>query len=393
MSIIRMDIEPTVLEDAIRKSGRSFDEVKQRFTSFDKWINKELSPTYNQLVDLSKYLRVPFGYLLIKTPIVETLPLLEFRTIDTESIAKPSRELVDTIYDMEIKQDWLRNKLIEEGIEPLPYVGVFDANTDINYKVIVEEIRQTFSLSKDWYKNATSRITTFNLLRDKLSQHGIIIMQNGIALNNTHRKLDINEFRAFTLVDKYAPLVFINTLDSNNGKTFSLLHEVAHIFLGVDSLYNDVYQQTEKYVNIIEVLCNKIAGELIAPTDIFINLWKSVDAEEQGLNEKITEISEHFKVSKLVIARKALDQKYINAKQYAEIAQNVEVEFSMSRNIKRRPGGDAVNKARSRLDDNFMRTLVASTEYGETSYSEAYRLAGISRGVFEDVAERLKEVR
>src|SRR5699024_5342193 len=202
MSIIRMNIEPTVLEDAIRKSGRSFDEVKQRFTSFDKWINKELSPTYNQLVDLSKYLRVPFGYLLIKTPIVETLPLLEFRTIDTESIAKPSRELVDTIYDMEIKQDWLRNKLIEEGIEPLPYVGMFDANTDINYKVIVEEIRRTFSLSKDWYKSATSRITTFNLLRDKLSQHGIIIMQNGIALNNTHRKLDINEFRAFTLVDE-----------------------------------------------------------------------------------------------------------------------------------------------------------------------------------------------
>src|SRR5690625_699393 len=128
---------------------------------------------------------------------------------------------------MERKQDWLRNKLIEDGVEPLSYVGIFENNTDINYKVIVNKIRETFSLSKEWYKETTSRFTSFDLLRNKLSQRGITVMQNGIALNNTHRPLDLNEFRAFTLVDEYAPLIFINTLDSNNGKTFSLLHEVA----------------------------------------------------------------------------------------------------------------------------------------------------------------------
>lgn len=393
MSTIRVNIEPTVIDDAVRKSGRSFDEVKQRFNSFEKWINKELDPTYNQLVDLSKYLRVPFGYLLIKTPIIEELPLLDFRTIDTESILNPSRELVDTIYDMERKQDWLRNKLIEEGSEPLSYVGVFDANTEVSYKVIADKIRNTFSLSKDWYKAATSRTPTFNILRSICSPYGVIVMQNGIALNNTHRALNLDEFRAFTLVDEYAPLIFINSLDSNNGKTFSLLHEVAHIFLGVDSLYNDDYQQREKYTNAMEVLCNKIAGELIAPTDIFINLWNSVYADVQELHTKVTEISHEFKVSKLVIARKALDQKYINAKQYDEIARLVQDEFRLSRIRKRSPGGNPVNNAISRLDDTFMRTLVESTEFGETPYSEAYRLAGISRGVFEDVTERLKGAR
>src|SRR5699024_11874208 len=80
---------------------------------------------------------------------------------DTESILNPSRELVDTIYDMERKQDWLRNKLIEDGVEPLSYVGIFENNTDINYKVIVNKIRETFSLSKEWYKETTSRFTSF----------------------------------------------------------------------------------------------------------------------------------------------------------------------------------------------------------------------------------------
>src|SRR5699024_2621711 len=179
MSTIRVDIEPTVLNDAVKKSGRSVAEVKRRFPNFEKWINKELRPTYNQLVDLSKYLCVPFGYLLIQTTVVEDLRLFEYLTIHTDSILTPIRDIVDTINDMERKQDWLRNKFIEEGSELLSYVGVFKNKTDINYKVIVNKIRETFSLSKEWYKETTSRFTSFNLLRNKLSQKGITVMQNG----------------------------------------------------------------------------------------------------------------------------------------------------------------------------------------------------------------------
>src|SRR5699024_763144 len=159
-----------------------------------------------------------------------------------------------------------------------------------------------------------------------LSQKGITVMQNGIALNNTHRPLDLNEFRAFTLVDEYAPLIFINTLDSNNGKTFSLLHEVAHVFLGINSLYNDDFQQTEKDINATEILCNKIAGELIA--------------------------------------------------------QIVKNEFDKRKNRRRGPGGNAINNARSRLDDNFMRILIDSTDYSETSDTEAKKFAENRRGRF-----------
>ena len=39
----------------------------------------------------------------------------------------------------------------------------------------------------------------------------------------------LSEFRAFTLVDPYVPLIFINSCDTDNGKLFSLVHETAHI--------------------------------------------------------------------------------------------------------------------------------------------------------------------
>src|SRR5690625_2242688 len=104
MSTIRVKVEPKVIMDAVQKSSRKTEEVKKRFKTFDKWMNNELDPTFNQLKSLSSYLRIPFGYLLLKSPAKEKIPLLQFRTIDTESIQKPSRELIDTIFDMERKQ-------------------------------------------------------------------------------------------------------------------------------------------------------------------------------------------------------------------------------------------------------------------------------------------------
>src|SRR5699024_12632333 len=91
------------------------------------------------------------------------------------------------------------------------------------------------------------------------------------------------------------------------------------------------------------------------------------------MHKKVMHIADYFKVSKLVIARKAFDQKYINQTQYNEIAQIVKNEFD-KRNSRRGSGGNAINNARSRLDDNFMRILIESTEHGETTYTEAYKL-------------------
>lgn len=86
MSYIRGKINPEVIVDAVEKSSRTLDEVKNRFKSFERWISQERDPTFNQLKDLSSYLRITFGYLLLQ----EHIPLLEFRTIDTEAIEHPS---------------------------------------------------------------------------------------------------------------------------------------------------------------------------------------------------------------------------------------------------------------------------------------------------------------
>lgn len=391
MSVIRVEIEPEVILDAVEKSQRSMEEIKNRFANFDKWINLERQPTFRQIADLSRFLRIPFGHLLLDASAKEEIPLLQFRTIETEAIQHPSRELIDTIKDMKRKQAWLREMYLLEQRDPLDFVGSLKDENNKNVVEIAEYIREKVNVKKNWYKRANSNNPTFNLLREHLSNQGIVIMQNGIALNNTHRPLDLNEFRAFTLIDNYAPLIFINSRDANSGKTFSLLHELVHIFFDQPSLYNNDLTFRNKYTNPLEVVCNAVAGEIITPTDYFIEEWENLSEQTVEINEKVDILANEFKVSPLIISRKALDQQYIERKTYNEIAEITRRNFLLSK--KRRsesPGGDPTNNALSRLDRNFLNTLIEYTASGHVPYTRAYRLAGIGRGTFDNVSERLK---
>ena len=64
-------------------------------------------------------------------------------------------------------------------------------------------------------------------------------MQNGTVGFDTHRKLDLNEFRAFMLYDEIAPLIFINAADTTPGKIFSLIHEYIHILFQQEDILLD----------------------------------------------------------------------------------------------------------------------------------------------------------
>ncbi|MGI6433322.1 MAG: hypothetical protein ACOXZ4_05695 [Sphaerochaetaceae bacterium] len=174
-----------------------------------------------------KKTHIPLGYFFLQTPPKEKIKLLEYRTIANAEFDIPSRDLIDTITDMEQIVDWTRNYLISEGSEINTIVGKLKGNSHI--EVIADYIRQTLGISVRWFETAEN---PFTYLRNRMSEVGIIVMMSGIVRNNTHRALDINEFRAFTIIDEYAPLIFINSMDSKNGKLFSLLHEFTPHLLG-----------------------------------------------------------------------------------------------------------------------------------------------------------------
>ena len=69
-------------------------------SSIQKWRSGDSQPTFNQLEKVSKALGIPFGYFFLQTPPNEDLSIVEYRTIDSIALEKPSRNLIDTLHAM-----------------------------------------------------------------------------------------------------------------------------------------------------------------------------------------------------------------------------------------------------------------------------------------------------
>ena len=210
-------------------------------------------------------------------------------------------------------------------------------------------------------------------------------MMSGIVENNTKWLLNINEFRAFTIINDYVPLIFINSNDSPNGKLFSLIHEFAHICLGENSLFNDRFSNGTNLKE-IEKKCNKIAAELLVPQKIFVKEWNRV-IKKYDEERCIKELAQIFKCGITVIARKALDNNFITFELYNKLAKLAVAIFNQSKNDKD-GGGNFYTTTLSRFDNRFLSMLQSSVQEGKTQYTEAYRLTNTKRGTYDKLIEK-----
>jgi len=336
------------------------------------WRSGQKRPTFNQLEAFSNKVRIPLGYFFLSSPPTENLEILEFRTVDSITLQNPSRDLIDTIRQMESVQDWMRDYVVASQEESISFVGALSVNKDPLR--LAESVRNALSLDLNWYENSRSLDDSFRIIRQAVSDIGVLVMMNGIVGNNTHRPLNLSEFRAFTLIDEFAPLIFINAADSKGGILFSLLHEFAHIGIGKSSLYNAGIDETN-YINPYEVKCNSVAAEILVPISTFRDKWNGGSAK---LDEKIQTVASYFKCSQSVIARRAFDCGFISNKEYLQFVSLVKKSAKAKSG-----GGDYYRTQASRIDRRFLLALDASLKEGRTLHTEAFRLTNTNLSTYD----------
>lgn len=353
--------------------------------NFELWGKKEKIPTFNQIEDASKATGIPLGYFFLQTPPAEDLSFIEYRTIDSVELTHPSRELIDTMHNMQLVQEWMRSQLLEDGISKLPFIGSQKGET--NTAQFANAVRKILNLEINWFKEVGDARESFLYLRTAMSNVGTIVMTSGIVENNTHRPLSIDEFRAFAMVDDIAPLIFINGNDSNNGKLFSLLHEFVHLCIGEDSLFNERYSSGQR-VSRTEMICNAVASEILVPQTLFMEAWQT-ETRNVDAAQAIRILAKDFKCGTIVIARKALDNGLIDQSLYKTIADlAIKLYNEQKKQQKENGGGDYYRTAANRIDQRFLQMLAGSVATGKTPYSEAFRLTNTNRFTFAKLTER-----
>lgn len=380
------NVSPDVLTWVFQKAQNSPIPLKS-VPLLQAWIDGSKTPTFSQIEAVSTETKIPLGYFFLNTPPEESIPLLQFRTVNSEQYKDPSRNLIDTIHDMERIIDWTKNAMIDSNSEPNEIVGSQRSVKDPF--ILANYIRKVLGLNIYWSIHSHSAEESFKTLRDRINTVGVIVMQNGTASGNSKRPLDVDEFRAFTIIDNYAPLIFINARDSQNAKLFSLLHEFAHICLGVDSLFNENHWICPSNNSVLETLCNAVAAELLVPTEMFKKKWQELKPICQSIEDVIEKTAYYFKCGQVVVARKASDLKMINKEKYHQIANTARTQYLDSREKKNSSGGNYYTTMASRIDRRFFSMLLESVFQGKTQYTEACKLTNTNRITFSELAERM----
>ncbi len=373
---MRIALTTQTLEWAVGRSGRRADLVR-RFPKLPEWLSGAVQPTMRQLEAFSKAAAVPFGYLLLKEPPAEKLPIPNYRTLEDEQLRRASPDLLETVYTMQKRQAWMREFLLEQGLEPLPFVGSA-AITDDPISV-AERIRETLNLEDKWAAAHSTWTDALRALRMRTEEVGILVVVNGVVGNNTHRKLDPGEFRGFILVDQYAPLVFVNGADGKAAQMFTLAHELAHVWFGSSAAFD--LRALQPADNRTEQICNKVAAEFLVPAYLLNDLWPTV----RNKSNPFQVIAKHFKVSTLVVARRLLDLEFITRDRFFGYYREWQ-----SREDPRSPtsgGGDFYANQNLRIGRRFGESVVRAAKEGRLLYSEAYRLTGLYGATYQRYAE------
>jgi Zn-dependent peptidase ImmA (M78 family) len=376
----RVPVNESILRWALDRSNKRIDDLQHNFPKIRQWFTGEIHPTLRELKNFSKKTLTPLGFFFLEKPPIEELPIPHFRTIKDEIPSAPSPDLIDTIHLMQRRQAWMREYLLEEGQEPFSFIR--SARLDEKPVMISQRIRKTLGFNDRWAASVRTWEDALITLREAMEKIGILVFRNGIVGNNTHRKLDPEEFRGFVLVDDYAPLVFVNNADYKAAQMFTLAHELAHVFLGSSAAFD--LRNMLPANDPTELKCNKVAAEFLVPETELRQIWPSIKAEP----EPFQIIARRFKVSVLVTARRVLDLGLINKESFLQFYRDY-LQDERRKAAIRKQGGDYYKNQYPRLGRLFISTVVRATQEGKLLFSEAYRLTGLYGKTFDNYVNSL----
>ncbi|HQE93361.1 MAG TPA: XRE family transcriptional regulator [Anaerolineae bacterium] len=369
-------INPLILQWARRRLDLTEEQLAQKIGLGAKpqrlqvWERGQEFPTFRQAQALAHVLHIPFGYLFLSNPPTTALPIPDFRTLPESERGKYSPELEDVLNDALRKRDWLRGRRIEESQPPLPFIGKF--SMDDSPQVISAAIRHALALPVPTARDVKSTDEHLRFLVRQAEYAGIMVLQSGYALSNTHRTLSVQEFRGFALTDPYAPLIFLNAKDTVNGRIFTFAHELGHLWTGTSGISNPEAVLPEQQTLAIERLCNQVAAELLVPASLLIERLQSRVLDL----ETFQDLAQEFRVSVFVVLIRGYETGQIEEPIFRQIYHQAQQEIRefLSNQTRETAGGDFYRNFRTRNGRLLVGEVAQAVREGTVLYKEASEL-------------------
>jgi Zn-dependent peptidase ImmA (M78 family) len=368
---------------ALKRLGANLESLatpKVSPATIEAWVNGEQFPSEGQAEDLADRLGIAYAMLYMpEVPPDEPINTPDLRTIDGSRLSSPSLNLLKVLDTTRARQEWYREELKSISAPTLDFIGKFSHHD--SPKVIARDMRNRLlghSFKPAEFENFDDFLSN---LTTNAEQSGILIMRSALVGHATTRVLDVTEFRGFVLIDTLAPIIFINDNDAKAAQIFTFAHELAHIWIGASGISDRRPDTKGDSTNPTEIMCDRIAAEFLVPETEFLEFW----SKGGDLDNRMWSTSRHFRVSTLVILRRAKDFNLISPTAFfAKVDEQYErykvreIEKREAEKKREKKGGNFWASFDLRNSAKFNSAVVNSVREQKTTYAEAGSLFGVT---------------
>ncbi|MCY3832232.1 MAG: ImmA/IrrE family metallo-endopeptidase [Chloroflexi bacterium] len=313
MAVERMPITPEVLTWARERAGYKLEELaaKPRFRKIADWESGGPGPTYLQLEEIAKTLRLPMAVFFFPKP--PDLPPIEetFRTIGSEQFDEIPPNVRLLLQKARAFQLGLSE--LNDGRNPADTLIVRDLqlNLDDTIESAANRIRSELGVSLDaqfeWRGDIDIALKSW---RSALFRVGVYVFKDAFSAE---------DYCGFSLYDDEFPVIYVNNSNPKSRQIFTLIHELAHLLFrtsGVDKR-GEFEKKPQGEMARVERRCNAVAGAVLVPDaaladELPVGPQPRVDAQR---------LAAKFSVSREVIYCKFVDRKIITQAEYDAAAE------------------------------------------------------------------------
>jgi Zn-dependent peptidase ImmA (M78 family) len=160
---------------------------------------------------------------------------------------------------------------------------------------VLASIRRTIRIDVAEFRAQASAESAFALLRARVEAAGIFVLLIG-NLGSHHSAIDVAAFRGFALADDIAPFVVLNDQDAKTAWSFSLMHELAHLWLGTTGV-SGAFADAR-----IETFCNDVAANFLLPAHELALVGIRPRTDVEAAARQIGEFAEARHLSRTMVA-------------------------------------------------------------------------------------------
>ncbi len=282
-------------EDAVKKLGIRDARGMAAVDRLAALENGEASPTRAMLSRMARKYRRPLLTFYLAQPSRRGDWGKDFRAPMADRSREDEAVLNALVRDVQVRQGLLREAMLDDDEDLASLSFVASVTTDTPVAQVVTSIRATLGLRLEDYRAARDPDGAFRLLRSHSEQAGVFVLVLG-NLGSYHTDLGVGVFRGFALADDYAPFVVVNPKDSAAAKCFTLLHELAHLWIGEPGISGG------DPMDPVEVFCNRVASTFFLSDQELGAFRKPATNSIGAWAEAVTEFAGSLNVSSSMVA-------------------------------------------------------------------------------------------